>query len=330
MARSDLLLNLVRAGSSGDSVLFRKTVEALVAEERGKKHDILADRLSKFLEAGASSQIPHLNGQLNGHLSGNSKQLSDLWVERVPRRDFDDLILPEDVRLVCNEMVEEHQRADLLRSYNLVPRNRVLLAGVPGNGKTSLAEGIAHALMVPLIVARYEGLIGSYLGETASRITRLFEHVRTRQCVLFFDEFDTIGKERGDKQETGEIKRVVSSLLLQVDDLPSTVVVVTATNHPELLDRAVWRRFQIRLELPKPTPAQAEEYLRRAQVRIGLSFETSLKGLADRLSGASFAELEEFVAGVFRRHVLSLPTSGLKKIVAQRVAQWQGRFRPNE
>lgn len=330
MARSDLLLSLVRAGTSGDSILFRKTVEALIAEERGKKHDVLADRLATFLQAPAPSHPPPLNGQQNGYLAGTARQSHELWAERTPRCGFESLLLPEAVEQACRELVEEHQRADLLRSYNLVPRNRVLLAGAPGNGKTSLAEGLAHALMVPLVAARYEGLIGSYLGETASRIKRLFDHVRTRACVLFFDEFDTIGKERGDKQETGEIKRVVSSLLLQVDDLPPYVVVVTATNHPELLDRAVWRRFQLRLELPKPTLAQAEEYLRKAQERTGLSFETSLKGLAEKLSGASFAELEEFVADVFRRHVLSLPNSGLKKIVAQRVAQWQGRFRPNE
>lgn len=329
MARSDLLLNLVRAGSSGDAILFRKTVEALIAEERGKKHDVLADRLASFLQT-PQSPTPHSNGHVNGYANGAVKPPSESWVERTPRRGFEELILPDAVAQACRELVEEHQRADLLRSYNLVPRNRVLLAGAPGNGKTSLAEGLAHTLMVPLVVARYEGLIGSYLGETASRIKRLFDHVRTRRCVLFFDEFDTIGKERGDRQETGEIKRVVSSLLLQVDDLPPHVVVVTATNHPELLDRAVWRRFQVRVELPTPTVAQVEEYLRRAQERTSLSFETSLKSLADKLSGASFAELEEFVADVFRRHVLSLPDAGMKKIVAQRVAQWQGRFQPNE
>ncbi|MEZ6142672.1 MAG: ATP-binding protein [Zavarzinella sp.] len=328
MARSDLLLKLVHAGTSGDEILFRKTVEALVAEERGKKHDVLADRLATFLNDKPLNPPPQLNG--NGHLNGVVKSPNELWAEKIPQRGFDTLILPDDVEQICRELVEEHQRADLLRSYNLVPRNRILLAGVPGNGKTSLAEGFAHSLMLPLIVARYEGLIGSYLGETASRIKRIFDHVRTRPCVLFFDEFDTIGKERGDRQETGEIKRVVSSLLLQVDDLPTYVVVVTATNHPELLDRAVWRRFQIRMELPNPTPAQIEEYLRRAQNRSNLLFETSLNGLADKLHGASFAELEEFVADVFRRYVLSLPNQGLKKIVAQRVAQWQHRFCPNE
>jgi len=325
MARSDLLLTLVRAGTAGDMPLFRNTVEALVAEERGKKHDVLADRLAQHLLP--PHQLPHSNGALNGSLNGYAKP-SELWSERQPKRGFEELLLPDAVAQVIRELIEEHQRTDLLRSYNLVPRSRVLLAGDPGNGKTSLAEGIAHALMVPLVVARYEGLIGSYLGETATRIKRLFDFAKTRPCVLFFDEFDAVGKERGDTQETGEIKRVVSSLLLQIDDLPPYAVVVTATNHPEVLDRAVWRRFQVRLELPKPTPAQSEEFFRRAEARTGLSFEISLKGLAEKLAGLSFAELDEFVADVFRRHVLSSPNGSLKKIVSQQVAHWQNRYTP--
>jgi AAA+ superfamily predicted ATPase len=325
MARSDLLLNLVRAGMVGDQPLFRKTVEALIAEERGKKHDVLADRLTQFLQPEPSAPR-HLNGSLNGSANGLAKP-SELWAERTPQRELSTLLLPEAVASECRELIEEHQRADLLRSYSLTPRNRVLLAGEPGNGKTSLAEALAHELVVPLVIARYEGLIGSYLGETASRIKRLFEYARTRACVLFLDEFDAIGKERGDAQETGEIKRVVSSLLLQIDDLPSHVVVVTATNHPELLDRAVWRRFQLRLELPSPSPAQAEEFLRRAEARTGVTFEITPKVLADKLSGASFAELEEFVADIFRRYVLSQPNPHIKKIVNQRLAQWHARYR---
>src|SRR5690606_12529058 len=141
------------------------------------------------------------------------------------------------------------------------PRNRVMLAGPPGNGKTSLAEALATELMIPFITVRYEGIMDSYLGETSNKLNNLFEYVRTRHCVLFFDEFDTIGKERGDTQETGEIKRVVSSLLLQIDRLPSHVIVVTATNHPELLDRAVWRRFQLKIELNLPNKKQIDEWI---------------------------------------------------------------------
>jgi SpoVK/Ycf46/Vps4 family AAA+-type ATPase len=99
------------------------------------------------------------------------------------------------VTSACKELIEEQHRLDLLRSHNLEPRHRVLLAGPPGNGKTSLAEVIATELMVPLLVVRYEAVIASYLGETAVRLARLFDHVRTCRAVLFFDEFDVVGKE---------------------------------------------------------------------------------------------------------------------------------------
>jgi SpoVK/Ycf46/Vps4 family AAA+-type ATPase len=322
MARSDLLVKLVKAGASGDQPLFRKTVDAVIAEERGKNHGVLADRLAEAASSERSNgrQSPHAN------LSSTSPA-HDLLIEVTPRRSLQDLILPEDVVTACHELVEEQHRHDLLRSYDLQPRNRVLLAGEPGNGKTSLAEALAHALMVPLVVARYDGLIASYLGETASRLRKLFDYVRTRACVLFFDEFDTIGKERGDLHETGEIKRVVSSLLLQIDDLPSHVVVVSATNHPELLDRAVWRRFQLRLELPRPTPEEIEAYFDAVGSRLRFSLDVSSRTLAEKLEGASYSELEDFVSDVSRRYVLALPEANIKKIVQQRLAQWRGRFK---
>lgn len=155
------------------------------------------------------------------------------------------------------DLIEEHHRRDLLRSHGIEPRHRILLEGPPGSGKTTLAETIATEIAVPLLTVRYEALIGSFLGETASRLDVLFSAVRIRPCVLFFDEFDAVAKERGDTHETGEIKRVVSSLLVQIDRLPSHVIVIAATNHAELLDRAVWRRMQIRLSLPRP-PAQGK------------------------------------------------------------------------
>lgn len=321
MARSDLLISLVKAGTSGDQALFRKVVESVIAEERAKKHAVLAGRLADELKRnGAPRPQPR-------PAIGNNGTVHDLCVELTPARVIDDLVLPQIVRTASQELIEEHHRADLLRSYGLRPRNRVLLAGAPGNGKTSLAEALAHGMMVPLIVARYDGLIASYLGETASRLRRLFDYVRTRGCVLFFDEFDTVGKERGDEHETGEIKRVVSSLLLQVDDLPPHVVVVAATNHPELLDRAVWRRFQLRLELPPPTRQQTKEFFEKLAERIEIPLGYAPRTLADKLHGASYSELEDFVADVARRYVLSLPNAEPKKIVAQRLMQWENRFR---
>jgi SpoVK/Ycf46/Vps4 family AAA+-type ATPase len=320
MARADLILNLVKAGARGDQAHFRKTVEALTADERAKNHNILADRLIAHLQQDSNGRPKTLSPQPVRSPSG------PLVAQVAPRRRLEDLILSTEVKQAVHELVEEQHRVDLLRSHNLEPRNRVLLAGPPGNGKTSLAEAIADALNAPCLIVRYEAVIGSYLGETAQRIGQVFEHARTQQCVLFFDEFDAVGKERGDLHETGEIKRVVSSLLLQIDALPSYVVVVAASNHPELLDRAVWRRFQLRLELPMPKQGQIEEWFKRFEKHTKQSFGLAPQSLAQDLKGLSFAEVEDFGTDVMRRIALNQSDADAVKIVEKCLAQWKKRF----
>ena len=252
VARSDLLVSLVRAGAAGDRKEVATAVEAIIAEERAKQHNILADRLTRALRSnGSGGRVAHPAA------TESTARVRDYVVEATPRKRLEDLVLSDVCERACRELVEEQHRAGLLRSQSLEPRHRVLLVGPPGNGKTSVAEAIAEALAVSFFVVRYDAIIGSFLGETASRLRRVFDYARTTPCVLFFDEFDAVGKERGDVNETGEIKRVVTSLLMQVDDLPNCTVVIAASNHSELLDRAVWRRFQIRLELPAPTLAHS-------------------------------------------------------------------------
>jgi SpoVK/Ycf46/Vps4 family AAA+-type ATPase len=324
MSRADLLVSLVKAGSQGDQQLFRTTVEAMAADERAKQHHQLASKLEENLRTTVARPKPtDVSRAFDGGHGG-------LLYEVEPRRNLESLFLDDATQAACRELIEEQQRKDLLRSYGLEPRHRVLLSGPPGNGKTTVAEAIAAELLSPLFVVRYEAVIGSFLGETSSRLKRLFDFVRTHQCVLFFDEFDTLGKERGDTHETGEIKRVVSSLLLQIDSLPSHVVVVTATNHAELLDRAVWRRFQLRLMLPAPTPSQKEAWFSRFQQSLGEPIGISPKVLASKLKASSFSDLEQFCADVRRRQVLSLPDSNLKRIVGERLKQWQRRFTTKE
>jgi len=318
MARSDLLVTLVDAATNGDKALVRKTVEAIAAEERAKKHLVLAEQLERHL---------HANGNGSRAEAPPSRPVHhpDVLTELTPRRTLNDLVLSPPIREAFDELIQEHHREELLRSYNLKPRNRILLLGPPGNGKTSIAEAFASALMVPFVLARYDALITSFLGETATRLRRLFEYAHTRRCVLFFDEFDTLGKERGDIHETGEIKRVVSSLLLQIDDLPSHVVVICATNHPELLDRAVWRRFQVRMELRPPAGSQVEEFISLLANKMKLNLEPQRPTLLRTLKGANFSEIEDFICDVARSYVLSLPNEELRSIVNTKVRQWKTR-----
>lgn len=318
MARADLICELIKSGLIKDDVSFRKAAEAICAEERSKQHEILANKISELLN---NNQYPNnLNTRNSPQIINSPNNITNqLFYEKVPNKRLDQLLLPGNVYNSCRDLIEEQTRIDLLRSYGLEPRNKVLLIGPPGNGKTSVAEGIAEALMVPLLTVRYESIIGAYLGETASRLSKLFEYAKTRQCVLFFDEFDTIGKERGDQQETGEIKRVVSSLLLQIDALPSYVVTIAATNHDALLDKAVWRRFQLKLELPKPTRRNLEHWFSSFEKKMNFSFGLESSTLAKKLYGKSYAEAEEFALSVYRKFILRSPTASSKAITNEQL-----------
>lgn len=319
MARSDLLISLVQAGVSGDRRQLKDAVEAIVADERAKQHNVLADRLTHALKRNYNV------GHTPYAVTDTIHRARDYILEVTPRKRLADIWLSDESRRACNELIEEHQRADILRSHSLEPRHRILLVGPPGNGKTSLAEAVAESLALQFFVVRYDAIIGSFLGETATRLRRVFDYARTTPCVLFFDEFDAVGKERGDENETGEIKRVVTSLLLQVDDLPSYTIVIAASNHAELLDRAVWRRFQLRIELPAPTTIQLVQYFDDFANGIGQSLGIPSEAIVRTLGRISYAEAEEFCIGIRRRLVLSFGERQPKDIVSSQLRLWKSR-----
>ncbi len=312
MARADLLTELIKYGLVNDSVSFRKAAEAICAEERAKQHTVLARKLEELLRSTKNQNSKEIGFSPKLIRNGNNEQY--LFIEKQPQKRMDHLVLPNHVKQACDELIEEQNRAELLQSYGIEPRHKILLIGPPGNGKTSLAEAIAESLMLPFLIVRYESIIGSYLGETAMRLSKLIEYAKTRQCVLFFDEFETLGKERGDIHETGEIKRVVSSLLMHIDSLPSYVVVIAATNHESLLDKAAWRRFQLRLELPKPTRSNLEYFYTMFEKERAFSFGLQPSTLAKKTYGMSFSEAEEVALTIYRQYILSIPNSNVKKI----------------
>lgn len=319
MARADLLVSLIKAGSKGDQSNFQEVAEHIIAEERDKKHYVLAERLASVMrENGSASHRP--NRVLDNGIA-------HLLHHRVPERRLSEVILKESNSTLIQEVIEEQQRVDLLKSYGLSPRNRLMFIGPPGNGKTTLAEALAYEIMVPLLIVRYEGLIGSFLGETASRLQKIFDYARQQRCVLFFDEFDVVGKERGDVHETGEIKRVVSSLLLQIDSLPSYSIVVVASNHAELLDTAVWRRFQVRIEMPSPTKEQFIGYIQNYEKQISLKFDLPAQAIVEKAGFDSFSAVEDFCRDVYRRAVLERQQDNTRNIIETKIRQWREQLK---
>jgi MoxR-like ATPase len=186
----------------------------------------------------------------------------------------------------------------------------LLLYGPPGTGKSHLARHIARELGLELYIARLDGLISSYLGSTSKNIRAIFEFASRTPCILFLDEFDAVAKLRGDAQELGELKRVVNSFIQNLDSLGPQTVVIAATNHPELLDRAIWRRFIYRLEMEYPTAAERQvmwtELLREFDFD-----DRDVALLTDVSDGFSGSDIREVSVRLHRRRVTQAGEPGV-------------------
>lgn len=308
MNTSGLVLQLAQAACRRDPWGTTNAVRALVEHEEKKKSGGIADQLRRLL--------PH-----PGKDPRNQMAALKYLDEATPRIRLDDLQLHDDVRETCAELVIEQRRAAVLAEVGLRPRNRILLTGPPGNGKTSVAEGIASALGRRFYVVSYDTLIGSHLGETGSRLRQVADYIGSHECVTLFDEFEAVGKERDDGDEVGEMKRVAASLLVHLERMPASTVVVAATNHPRMLDRATWRRFPLRLELEAPNRNDLFAYLSRNKNPELLRNSATI---AQALDGASYAEAAEFCNDIQRRCVL-YPEQDPNQVLRQALRRWTTR-----
>lgn len=305
--RADLVYKLIRYNATGDLTNYRRTVDAIIAEDKAKNHNTALIRNTELLLQ------RHPDGMVNlNFLSTIPKTLNS----KTPLLALNDLTLTEEVRQRCEEFINEQKRADLLLEHKLEPRHKLLLIGPPGNGKTSLAEAIARALALPFYVVRYEDLISSSLGATGSNLSKIFDYIRSHPCILFLDEIDSIGKSRGDTQDdVGEMRRVVNVLLLQLDSLPSFSIVIAATNFSEILDKAIWRRFQIKMSLNPPTYNDLENWFDDFEKDKNFSFSLKQPEILDKLTGKSYADVKEFATSVYRKYILRKPEVTLEQII---------------
>jgi SpoVK/Ycf46/Vps4 family AAA+-type ATPase len=275
------LKELFRAFRSSDELAFRRAAQSIIEDEEAKHHVALARDLKKILASGETVNV----GQGDVALVPPPTDPDhgwDLASVQHPRRYLNDLVLRPQLRQSLADIAAEVPEWGKLEALGVPRRNRFLFFGEPGCGKTSAAEALASELGVPLVVVRLDAIVSSYLGQTAANLRRLFDYARSAQWVVLFDEFDALGRRRDDPSEHGEIKRVVNSFLQLLDDYHGPSLLVAATNHDEILDRALWRRFDDVVEFPSPTLKEREALLRRQlqHVRQGrLPVEDSARSL---------------------------------------------------
>lgn len=286
MARADQLKALLKSHSEGDDQHFYSVAMQVAAHEAKLGHGKLAEELRELIDKakrrqGTGQPIPI--GRPRG-------DLADLLTVSYPKSRLGDMILEENLANQIRRVIREQRHSSEILAHGLSPRRKLLLVGPPGTGKTMSAAVLAGELGFPLCQVRLDGLITKYMGETAAKLRQIFDATDHTRGVYFFDEFDAIGSQRGMANDVGEIRRVLNSFLLMIEQDSSHSLIIAATNHPGILDHALFRRFDDVLHYTLPDKKQAM-YLLKARLSHAVAKGISWEHLADISAGLSYAEV---------------------------------------
>jgi SpoVK/Ycf46/Vps4 family AAA+-type ATPase len=312
------LLSLVEAAASGDRAKGASYARLLAEKLEAAGERKAAERIRRALTASAKASAVTAAGAaaLEARLPVDSESRLSLADESWPQAGDVEVFLHPRVREQVSEFLRYVLAADRLVEDGVGVAPSLLMYGPPGCGKTELAKYIAAQLKLPLLTARIDSLVSSFLGSTAKNLRQLFEHTSSRPCVLFLDEFDAIAKLRDDRQELGELKRVVVSLLQNIDAIHGDRVLLAATNHEHLLDPAIWRRFTYRLHIELP-----DLEARRAMfARFLNAVETrALERYAEAGEGLSGSDIRQICEEARRAAIVAQKHGGPEEDVLRRI-----------
>lgn len=329
--KAELVENLIIAHCSGNEQLFSEALNKLVSDEEKKGNTPMASRLRRAYENKKKTDTTNQDLMASGSSASffasgtttvaprDKDSLLELYEIVRPEVSFEEVVLPESQKGILSQIIQEQRNAVELLKHSMTPINRVLLCGPPGCGKTMTAYALAHELSLPVAYVRLDGLVSSYLGQTSTNLRKVFDAVRNQRIVLFLDEFDAIAKKRDDTNELGELKRVVTTLLQNFDNMPPNVLLIAATNHEHLLDPAIWRRFNVTITLELPTEKQRTAMIQKWIDKYNIEGKISAKSLGKVTKGLSGAGIEELMTAAAKKALISgsMKTSDIVTILVQ-------------
>ncbi|GEM05587.1 ATPase [Halolactibacillus miurensis] len=291
---------------------FRKTLLKIAESEKkaGKKnnHLMLLNILNKYPEekryqASTGLKMFDNNKKKNESSIIKSKLYDVIYPSGI---DTDKLVLSSEVQKKVDSLINEYSNKEKFEKRGIIIENRLLLCGPPGCGKTTIAYHIAKKMNLPIVYVRLDSLISSMLGQTSSNLRAIFEELNDKNVIIFLDEFDSIAKKRDDSNELGELKRVVNSLLQNIDKMPTNNFLISASNHEKLLDSAIWRRFNSVLYLDKPDSNLREVYIRNLLFEHKFHMDKiSVEKASRYCSNFSFSEIQEVCMKTMKKSILN-------------------------
>ena len=291
MSTARQIIALLKSHIEGEEQQFYSAALQIAAHEARQGHGKLAQEIRDLIDEAKTrgSAIERKTGAVP--LVQPKGELANLLSARYPETKLLDMVLSSDLESKLKRILTEQKQRSRLQDYNLSPRRKILLVGPPGSGKTMTAAALAGELQLPLLTAIYSSLIGKFMGETANRLKLIFDAMSLTRGVYFFDEFDAIGTHRNSANDVGEIRRVLNSFLLFIENDQSESLIIAATNHQNLLDEALFRRFDDVIEYTLPT----EEMICRVLETRLLLFDIQWNDWSEILNAAQNLSLAEIV-----------------------------------
>lgn len=291
MATGNQLKALIKSHKERDNSRFYATAMQIAASEAKKGNKNLAKQLRELIDQAKENASISSSNRFAVPIARPQGELNELLEVFYPDTRINDMVLHDDTKTSLRKIINEQREKNKLNKYGLQPRRKLLLVGPPGCGKTMSAKAIAGELKSPIFVVRLDGLITKFMGESIAKLRLIFDAMKENKGVYLFDEFDSIGTTRGFSNDVGEIKRVLNSFLLNIENDNSDSIIIAATNFKEALDKALFRRFDDILNYKLPEKSHIKEIINRQFNRIKVNQDFDMEKVVKEAEGLSYADI---------------------------------------